>query len=585
MPQWGFSRFNGNGDWVLDSSRYRNFLGERKIYNPPGNFRYIIYSDKINRGKIAKINSANEKSVRYLNNFFNDRFHESKINYYIYDNFEDKGLISGNTQLSNIDWEDSSIHVVINDWIKGNDFSKTAKLIIRKNLGQPKYKFLENGLHVYFSHNWRKEGYEFWSGFLSKAGQVPALNELLDNKEFDYISYLFSEPLGAAFVSFLIHYKGKNNFIKLYKSRQPEKNELLKLSSKWNNYLKHYASKYKAGLINYHKDFSRKVPSFQKGFCFAHEGYQIYNGYLSRDAVKSIQKMMTLGINSFSITPFTSMRNTSKPEPLRFWEFSGAENDESIIHLVHNAEKLQLNTILKPHIYIGRNGWSGQIKMTNKKDWHLFFHNYYNWISHYAMLAEMYRIPILCVGNELSGTTVGHQKEWINIVKKIRKFYDGKITYGPNWSNEFEDLTFWKYFDFIGISEYFPLSTENNPSDNDLLLGAKKVMERIKKISDKYHKKVIFTEVGFRSSAEPWKTALEKDGKDSVNLQSQARCYSAIFKAAFGKKWLAGMYWWKWPSDLSIRANFYNKNYTPLNKPAENIVKEWYSKTWKSSKR
>ncbi len=318
------------------------------------------------------------------------------------------------------------------------------------------------------------------------------------------------------------------------------------------------------------------VPAFQKGFCFAHVGYQIYNGYLSREAYQSVLKMKVLGANSFSITPFTSMRNASEPEPLRFWEFPGAENDESVIFLAHTACDLNMYAMLKPHIYLGRSGWPGDIKMSDPDDWKLFFKDYYDWISHYAMIAEMYRIPILCIGNELAAATVGHEKEWIDMVKKIRSFYDGKITYGPNWSGEFEKLTFWKYFDFIGLSEYYPLSEKENPTDSDLKNGAEDIMKRIGAVSEKYNKKIIFTEVGFRDSGRPWKTASEGSGRDSVNYRNQARCYEALFEAAHNKSWLAGMYWWKWPSYLSYGSETSRALYTPDNRPAERVVNKWY---------
>jgi exo-beta-1,3-glucanase (GH17 family) len=166
------------------------------------------------------------------------------------------------------------------------------------------------------------------------------------------------------------------------------------------------------------------------------------------------------------------------------------------------------------------------------------------------------------------------------MVTRIRKIYNGKIVYGPNWSNEFSKLTFWKYFDYIGLSEYFPISDKNNPTDEELFQGAESVMKEIHSVQKKYNKPIIFTEVGFRSTGEPWKTALENKTKNETNLQNQARCYNALLKAAYHKKWLAGMYWWKWPSYLSFGGSPANEHYTPNNKPAEEVVKKWYSKSW-----
>ncbi len=571
----GFWKSAGN-KWVVDKSRNVNYFDERKIYNRKF-YRYVVYSNKISQKRLNEVDSINNYSIEKIKNFFGSSFRINKTKYFLYDNFEDKGLISGNTNLTNIDWNDTSIHSVFNNWINGADFTQNSLLLIRKNFGKPKISFLEEGLAIYFSHDWRKYGYNFWAGFIAASDAVPPLNELLSNKNLEYISDLISEPLAGTFTDFLINKWGREKFVKNYISWKPTRNETESLEKEWKKYLEVLSKKYSAEIGSYKKRFPSSIPSFQKGFCFAHEGYQIYNGYLSRDAYQSLQKLVSLGVNSISITPFTSMRFADKPEPLRFWEFAGAENDESLIYLSHITKELNLNVILKPHIYLGENSWPGNIKMKSQKEWKIFFHDYYNWIMHYAFLAEMYGIPIFCIGNELSNATIGHEAEWIKLIKSIRKIYDGKLVYGPNWSNEFEKINFWNYLDYIGLSEYFPLSEKDNPSQKNLDEGAEKIMDKIESVQKKFGKPVIFTEVGFRSTEEPWKTALENDGKNKINLQSQADCYEAVLKASKGKNWLAGMYWWKWPSYLSYGGGPNNSEYTPNDKPAMLVVKKYFN--------
>ncbi len=575
--EMGFFKLDSKGEWVLDENRFYNFLDEKMVYNPSNNFSYTVYSKYIDYQQIKKIDEVNEASLKNIKQFFGKNFHAPKINFNIFDNFEDKGLITGNTQLSNINDRDSSVDLVINNWISGNDFSKAALFLIRKNFGDAKINFLEQGLSYYFSNNWKEEGYKFWASFIYRSGDMPELNEMLDNYSLEYDSYFLTDPLSASFVSFLINKFGKEKFIKDFTGW---KSNGLQLEGEWKKYLAKLSINYFKEIENYKNSFPNAIPKFQKGFCFAHEGYDIYNGYLSREAKQSVEKMESLGANSFSITPFTSMRDASKPVPLRFWEFAGAENDESLIYLSHLSKTLNMNVILKPQIYVGENSWPGNIEMNNKNDWQKFFHYYFNWISHYAILAEMYKIPILCIGNELSKATVGHEEDWINMVKKIRRIYSGKLVYGPNWSSEFSKLSFWKYFDYIGLSEYFPLSDRNNPTDEELFHGAELVMNKIHSVQKKYDKPVIFTEAGFRSTGEPWKTALENDSKNEISLINQARCYNALLKAAYNQNWLVGIYWWKWPSYLTYGGRPENKHYTPNNKPAEEVVKRWYSKIW-----
>ena len=164
---------------------------------------------------------------------------------------------------------------------------------------------------------------------------------------------------------------------------------------------------------------------------------------------------------------------------------------------------------------------------------------------------------------------------------KIRKIYSGKLVYGANWGNEFENLTFWNHLDYIGISNYYPISKDVNPTEEELLKGAKEVLKKIEEVQRKYDRPVIFTEAGFRSSAAPWQSSFEKNKKlQDTTYESQVRSYEIFFNAAYEKDWLAGIFWWKWPSYLNEGGDPHHDLYTPNYKPTENVVRKWYGKNW-----
>jgi len=386
--------------------------------------------------------------------------------------------------------------------------------------------------------------------------------------------------MGASFVQFYVEKYGKEKALKLYKRKKNfPKKEISYLQNQWENYLIKLSSKYRKQIKDDKNNFPPPVAGFQKGLSYAHEGYRIHNGYLSKSSYLSLKKAVAIGTNSISIIPFTSTRDPKKPVPLRFWKSAFSENDETIIYLEHLSRELNINLMLKPHIYLGR-GWPGDIEMQNEKDWELFFKYYKNWIIHYAVIAEMYKIPLLCIGNELVKTTITHNENWIKLIEEIRSIYSGKITYGANWGEEFEKIKFWDHLDYIGISEYYPLSKKENPTDKELYDGAKKIISKIEAVQKQFNKPVIFTEVGFRSSKFPWMTSHEKETRKRPNFLNQARSYKAILKAAHGIKWLKGMYWWKWPSYLQEGGDPQNDLYTPHNKPAEEVLHRWYSIKW-----
>ena len=579
----GFFKLNKEGKWIINKQKSKEYKSKRRGVRETENYRYISYSN-ISNTLLQKIISVNDSIFNKVKSFIGNKFHSTKTKFYIFNNLEDKGLITGFTGFSNIFFKDSSVQVVANNWINGDDFSKCAELLFLENFPKPKLNFLKEGISIYFSKNWQKKGYKYWASKITLSQNIPSLKELLNNDNLKFISPFISQPLSGMFIKYMIEKLGKEKFLYTFSNWTISQKLLPKLDIEWKEYLKLQAEKYKKQIEINNANFKTNVPEFQKGFCFAHVGYQIYNGYLSREAYNSLKYINDkLHANSFSITPYTSMMNANEPEPLRFWEFAGAENDESLIYIKHCADELKMTVIMKPQIYLGRSGWPGDIKMKSQQDWKKFFHYYYNWIVHYAMISEIYKIPILCLGNELSKTTVGHEQEWIELLNKIRKIYHGKIVYDANWGSEFSKLKFWDHFDYIGLSEYYPISTKDNPTDDELLKGAEKVIAIIDSVRKRYDKQIIFTEAGFRSSGEPWKTAMEESTKDSINFQNQIRCYQALFKAAYNKPWLAGMYWWKWPSYLSFNGEYFEGGdlYPPNNKPVEKTISNWYSKNWK----
>ena len=572
--------YDKKGNWWIDDKNIRNYQRNFRLMKEDENFKYVLKTDGENKIDITEISNLNSENLKKLITFFSGRIKPVKTLVNLYTNFEDKGLITLNTTLAHIDQNGKDVHVISNDWISGNSFRVIAQVLINDNLGKPKSEFLERGFAMYFSDKWRCKGYKYWAARFYQSENVPDLEILFDKSKSTYESDFIVDPLSGTFVDFIINESGKDKFISRYAEWKPDKSELSFLKTKWFSYLKSLVDEYQNKIEKDRKNFNSEIPKFLKGFNFAHEGYDIHNGYLSRTAYQSLEKLINLNVNSIAVNPFTSMRNEKKLEPLAFWRSPHTENDQSMIYLAHVAEELEFVFLMKPHIYLHRS-WPGGIEMSSKEEWDKFIDSYYRWIRHYAIIAEMYNIPILCVGNELSKATLENEDRWIAMFDKLRKIYSGKLVYGANWGNEFEKLTFWNHLDYIGISNYYPLSKYLNPTDEELLNGASAVLDKIEEVQRKYNKQVIFTEAGFRSSTAPWQSSFEKDKKlQDTTFTSQVRSYEVFYRAAYERDWLAGIFWWKWPTYLNEGGDPHHDLYTPNNKPTENVVKNWYGKDW-----
>lgn len=268
---------------------------------------------------------------------------------------------------------------------------------------------------------------------------------------------------------------------------------------------------------------------------------------------QNIQQIIDVGANWISQTPFGWMSEYNSTEVVlnndRAW---WGETDRGVKHTAQLAQNAGVKTVLKPHIWLHR-GESGKfradIEMDNKAAWDQWFTSYGNWIKHYAQLAEEADIEVLCIGTELH-KTVQRTEQWRSLIKEIRAIYSGQITYAANWYKEFEEVEFWDDLDFIGIQGYFPLSNSINPTKKDLLKGWKKPKAKLKKIAKKYKKKVVFTEIGYKNTAdaakEPWTWPQDMDQSVIISDKTQQICYEALFESLWDEPWFDGLYVWKW---------------------------------------
>lgn len=294
---------------------------------------------------------------------------------------------------------------------------------------------------------------------------------------------------------------------------------------------------------------------------------------------KEFESLVNNNVNWISQTPFAWQSSFSDPQIRmntnsdRVW---WGESDIGITETTQLARKVKIKTLLKPHLWI-RGSWPGDVRMESEAKWNEWFANYTTFIMHYAKLAEASQIAILCVGTELSHASA-READWRKLIREIRKIYSGKLTYAANFHDEFENVKFWDALDFIGIQAYFSLSQKANPTTEELIANWKQHLIKVESIHKKFDKPVLFTEIGYRSTAdaaiEPWKWPQENKEAASSN-ETQAKCYQAFFNTAWKKPWLVGAYFWKWYPHGSNR--LLEIDFTPQGKLAEKVLMENFS--------
>lgn len=266
----------------------------------------------------------------------------------------------------------------------------------------------------------------------------------------------------------------------------------------------------------------------------------------------NITQITDFGTNWISQTPFGWMEGHDNPEVRgnfdRAW---WGETDKGIKETTRLAQKGGVKSMLKPHIWLRRSGdkWRSDIAMNSQEEWDQWFQSYKEWILHYAVVAQEGNIESLCIGTELH-QTIKREHEWRHIIAEIRKVYDGELTYAANWYQEYQDVKFWDALDYIGVQAYFPLSNKSYPIKKDLKKSWSKHIKSLADLSEKYNKKVVFTEIGYKNTAdaanEPWTWPQDLDSDVVISDKTQIVCYQALFESVWNEPWFNGLFIWKW---------------------------------------
>ncbi|WP_310556975.1 glycoside hydrolase family 113 [Flavobacterium sp.] len=292
----------------------------------------------------------------------------------------------------------------------------------------------------------------------------------------------------------------------------------------------------------------------------------------------AIEPVIQLNANWVTLMPFAFMKTTTDTTILynskRQWI---GERKEGIEKTAKSFKVRKIQVMLKPQIWIPKGGFTGKINMKSENEWVAFEKNYQDFILFYAKIAETTNCEIYCIGTELNSFVSSRPFFWKNLITKIKKVYSGKITYAENWDT-YKQVPFISSLDYIGIDAYFPLSGEKTPTLKTIQKAWKPLKNEIKKLSEKYNRKILFTEYGYQSkdftAQEPWEYSKDK----LVNLKGQEIALKSIYTIFWKEDWFAGGFLWKWYDNHNEVGGTIDTDYTVQNKPSELIVKNQYAK-------
>lgn len=291
-----------------------------------------------------------------------------------------------------------------------------------------------------------------------------------------------------------------------------------------------------------------------------------------------VDELKHIFANSAAIMPFGFIPDMARPEVYynseRQWFGETKRGAKQYIELLHNNN---ISVMLKPQIWID-GIFTGSFFLKTEEEWKHFEDSYEAFILSFAQLAQETNTEIFCIGTELEKFIAQRPEFWFELIRKTKLVYNGKLTYAANW-DEYKRTPFWDQMDFIGVDAYFPLSEVKTPTTEMLASAWKPWKMSLKNLSKEHGKPILFTEFGYRSmdytAQKPW---LVDRHDENVNLEGQANALEAIFTEIWRENWFAGGYVWKWFLHHEKAGGDKDNRFTPQNKPAQQVIKNFYGR-------
>lgn len=244
----------------------------------------------------------------------------------------------------------------------------------------------------------------------------------------------------------------------------------------------------------------------------------------------------------------------------------------SVEDAINRAHELGMKVMLKPMVDPLDGNWRGEIPPSDA-----WFQSYGTFMNSWAIFSQQNKVDLLCIGCEFSAND-DHTANWEAIAAGVRQQYCGPITYAAT-TDRYQGINWWGSLDYVGIDAYFVLTQKSDPTVEELKAGWAPWASAMDSWQGTVDKPIIFPEIGYRSIQGANKAPWDYMVTSPVDLQEQVNCYNATFHTFYDKSWFYGFYWWNWETSPTAGGSS-SPDFTPQNKPAQDLLKSWYAQSW-----
>ncbi|MBW2688219.1 MAG: hypothetical protein JRE19_20315, partial [Deltaproteobacteria bacterium] len=175
------------------------------------------------------------------------------------------------------------------------------------------------------------------------------------------------------------------------------------------------------------------------------------------------------------------------------------------------------------------------------------------------------------VGSEL-GSLEPYDERWRALISEVRERFSRTLTYSANWDRS-HAVEFWDALDEVGLTAYFPLASDGEPTSAGALAQAWRAPRaQIDALAQRVGKPVLITEYASRRSAadHPW----DDTSVAAVDLRLQQRLYRGFCDAFSQTPSVSGYYVWNWFGFGGPR----DTGFTPRGKPAAHELAKCFAR-------
>ncbi|MCC6407180.1 MAG: hypothetical protein IT453_08440 [Planctomycetes bacterium] len=261
---------------------------------------------------------------------------------------------------------------------------------------------------------------------------------------------------------------------------------------------------------------------------------------------EELDRLRALGVNWVAIHPYARIENDGT---VRWRGYPSETPPQHLVRPIREARARGLSILIMPHLAY----WGSRFRSRNEIDFATpeerarFWSTYRAWLG---ALAEVVRdADAFSIGNE-TDRLLGDEAEWRGLIADVRARTKAKLVYAANWS-DYERVPFWDALDAIGVQAYFPLAQSATPSESELEQAWNELVPKLRGLSQRTGKPVVFTELGYPCSLaaarEPWSYAEARGADREAAAALQARCLAVALRVLDRERsWLRGAFLWKW---------------------------------------